>query len=197
VSAARAKKLPTKPDWWWQLRVELLEIRPTIWRRIIVPESITLPRLHRVIQASVGWTNSHLHEFVIGGVRYSTPDPDWSEELRQRDERGVVLCKALGAEARCFDYIYDFGDDWHHVVVLEDRHATASGRATGIQCIAGENACPPEDVGGPHGYSDFLIALTDSKHEQHSEYRQWIGGRFDPANFDLTAVQRALAKIKN
>jgi hypothetical protein len=197
VSAARTKKLPAKQEWWWQLRVELLEITPTIWRRIIVPESITLPRLHRVLQASMGWTNSQLHEFVISGVKYSTPDPDWSEELNQRDERGVALYKALGTHARCFDYIYDFGDDWHHVVLQEDRHASLSGRATGIQCVDGENACPPEDIGGPHGYSGFLLALADPKHEQHGEYREWIGGHFDPANFDLTAAQRTLAQIKN
>src|SRR5262249_49485333 len=116
MSAARTNKLPARQEWWSQLRVELLEITPAIWRRIIVPESITLPRLHRVLQTSMGWTNSHLHEFIISGVKYSTPDPDWSEEPNRRDERGVVLCKALGTDARCFDYIYDFGDDWHHVV---------------------------------------------------------------------------------
>lgn len=96
---------------------------------------VTLPRLHRVLQASMGWTNAHLHEFIINGVRYSTPDPDWSDELRQKDERGVALRNALGGESRCFDYVYDFGDDWHHVLMLEDRHATA-GRKKGysVRC---------------------------------------------------------------
>src|SRR5262249_37094874 len=103
-----------------------------------------------------------------------------------------------GSEARCFDYVYDFGDDWHHVVLLEDRHVRSTGRITGIQCVAGENACPPEDVGGPHGYRNFLLALADPKHDQNAEYREWIGNRaFSPAEFNLSAAQRAVARIKN
>jgi hypothetical protein len=63
--------------WSWQLKIELLDVIPTVWRRLVVPETITLPILHRVFQAAIGWTNSHLHEFVIGGVRYCEPDPDF------------------------------------------------------------------------------------------------------------------------
>jgi hypothetical protein len=90
-------------------------IPPTVWRRLVVPETITLPKLHQVFQAALGWTNSHLHEFVIGGVRYSKPDPDFDDELGHVDGRGIKLHKALGIDARCFDYAYDFGDDWLHV----------------------------------------------------------------------------------
>jgi hypothetical protein len=197
MSGSSRVKPPVERELWWQLRIELLEVAPTVWRRIIVPETITLPRLHRVLQACMGWTNSHLHEFVINGIRYSEPDPDWDEELRQVDERRVVLQKALGHESRCFDYIYDFGDNWHHIVVVEDPYASRSGRAAGIQCTAGENACPPEDVGGPHGYADFLGAIADPDHEEQSNYLSWSGGSFDPARFELPIVQRALAKIKN
>jgi hypothetical protein len=107
------------------------------------------------------------------------------------------LQRALGTETRCFDYIYDFGDDWHHIVVLEDPYATVTGREAGIQCIGGENACPPEDVGGPHGYGEFLRAIADPDHDEHRNYLGWIGGRFDPTFFDLAAAQQALAKIKN
>lgn len=102
-----------------------------------------MPTLHRVLQATMGWTDSHLHEFVIGGQRYSTPDPD-GDELKQRDERRVVLEKALAYQARCFDYLYDFGDSWHHVVILEERAPLQADAP--IYCTDGENACPPEDV---------------------------------------------------
>jgi hypothetical protein len=197
MSAASRTKCAVEQETWWGLRVELLEVIPAVWRRIVVPETITLPRLHRVLQASMGWTNSHLHQFVINGVRYSEPDPDWTDELKQVDERRVVLQRALGTETRCFDYIYDFGDDWHHIVVLEDPYATVTGREAGIQCIGGENACPPEDVGGPHGYGEFLRAIADPDHDEHRNYLGWIGGRFDPTFFDLAAAQQALAKIKN
>lgn len=194
--ASRSPRVARKLKLWWQLRVELLDVTPTVWRRLLVPETITLPKLDRVLQAAVGWTNSHLHEFVIRGVRYSDPDPDFADELEHVDEKGVVLYQALGLDARCFDYVYDFGDDWHHVVLVEDQRATTSEAASTIRCIAGENACPPEDVGGAHGYAGFLEAIAGPNHEDHSDYLRWVGGRFDPARFDLHATNRALAKIK-
>lgn len=194
---ATRRTRPQKLEWFWQLRIELLEVTPTVWRRLLVPESTTLPKLHRVLQIALGWTNSHLHEFVIRGVRYSDPDPDWADELQHVDERGVVLEKALGADARCFDYVYDFGDDWHHVVLLEDRHPQATPAPRSISCVAGANACPPEDVGGAHGYAEFLEAIADPNHEEHERYLTWAGGSFDPARFDLTAVNTALVEIKN
>src|SRR5208337_2590844 len=88
----------------WQLKIELLDVVPTVWRRLIVPESITLPKLHQVFQIALDWTNSHQHEFVIGGVRYSEPDPGSDEEFELVDERAVLLSAALGIDARCFDY---------------------------------------------------------------------------------------------
>lgn len=193
---SRSPRAARKLKLWWQLRVELLDVTPTVWRRLLVPETIALPKLDRVLQTAVGWTNSHLHEFIIRGVRYSDPDPDFADELEHVDEKGVVLYQALGLDARCFDYVYDFGDDWHHVVLVEDQHATLSEAASTIRCIAGENACPPEDVGGAHGYAGFLEAIADPNHEEHCDYLRWIGGRFDPARFDLAATNRALAKIK-
>jgi len=114
--AKRAASTNRKMSWAWQLKIALLDVTPTIWRRVVVPEGISLSKLHQVFQAALGWTNSHLHEFVIGGVRYSEPDPDFEDELDHVDERGVLLPRALGMDARRFDYVYDFGDDWHHVV---------------------------------------------------------------------------------
>jgi hypothetical protein len=192
--AKRAASTSRKISWSWQLKIQLLDVIPTVWRRLVVPETITLPKLHQVFQAALGWTNSHLHEFVIGGVRYSEPDPD-DDELGHVDERGMKLHKALGIDARCFDYVYDFGDDWHHVVLVEDQHIDAK-RRTSIRCIDGENACPPEDVGGAFRYEEFLTAIGDPSHEEHETYREWSGGRFDPRLFDLDAANRALGKIK-
>jgi hypothetical protein len=176
----------------WQLKIDLLDVSPTVWRRIVVPETIKLPNLDRVIQTAFGWTNSHLHEFVIGGKRYAYPDPDSAEELDQFDERPVVLVDALGLDARCFDYVYDFGDDWHHVAVVEDQHVYATGPTASIRCLDGENACPPEDVGGAHGYAEFIAAIACEDHEEHDNYLTWAGGRFDPKRFDLKRTNREL-----
>ncbi|MDP9198660.1 MAG: plasmid pRiA4b ORF-3 family protein [Pseudomonadota bacterium] len=156
--------------------------------------NIKLPALHRVFQAAMGWTNSHLHEFVINGVRYAAPDPEWEDELQQADERGVALDVVLGRGARSFDYVYDFGDHWHHAVLVESTRIQPQA-GFNIQCTTGENACPPEDVGGAPGYAGFLEAIADPRHEEHANYLAWRGGGFDPARFDRAAVNRALGKI--
>jgi hypothetical protein len=193
--AKRAASTHRQTVWSWQLKIELLDVTPAIWRRLVVPETIKLPKLHLVFQAALGWTNTHLHEFHIDGVRYSEPDPEFDDELEHVDERDVMLNEALGMDARCFDYIYDFGDDWHHAVLVEDQHVDAKPMAS-IRCIGGENACPPEDVGGALRYAEFLAVLADSEHEEHEAYRVWSGGRFDPGHFDLDAANQALGKIK-
>lgn len=92
---------PTRIKLSWQLKIELLDVTPMVWRRLVVPETIKLPKLDQVIQTAFGWTNSHLHKFIIGGVEYAYPDPDWAEELEHVDETKVVLLDALGLEARC------------------------------------------------------------------------------------------------
>ena len=193
---ARKKAIAKRLVPWWQVRIELLDVTPKVWRRLLIPEDLTLPKLHYVLQACMGWTHSHLHEFVLGGRRYSPHDPDFSDELEQLDERGVLLCEAIGVESRCFDYIYDVGDSWHHVALVEDPYAGHSQQSLRIRCIDGENACPPEDVGGAPGYADFLIAIADPKHEEHDQFLEWVGGSFDPAKFDITAVNLLLDGIK-
>ena len=193
TSRTMAKRRPTPA---WQLRIELLDVTPRVWRRIVVPAQITLPRLDRVLQAAMGWTNSHLHEFVINGTRYAQYDPEWAEDLQQVDERRVRLDEALGANSRCFDYVYDFGDDWHHVVTVEDLYVARGISKQSVYCTDGERACPPEDVGGAGGYEDFLTAIADPRHEEHRSYLAWVGGSFDPARFDVDVVNRELARLK-
>jgi hypothetical protein len=181
---------------WWQVRIELLDVSPKVWRRLIIPEDIKLPKLDRILQICMGWTNSHLHQFVLGGKHYSLYDPEWSTELKHLDEKRIVLSKAIGYECRCFDYIYDFGDSWHHTVIVEDPFAGHSEQALHIRCIDGENACPPEDVGGAHGYAEFLVAIADPSHDDHDQFLEWAGGSFDPGRFDITAVNLLLDGIK-
>jgi len=181
---------------WWQIRVELLDVTPRVWRRLLIPEDLKLPRLNYILQASMGWQHSHLHEFVLGGRRYSTRDDEWSAELKQLDETRVMLADALGNDSRSFDYIYDFGDNWHHVVIIEDPYAGHSDQGLRVRCLDGENACPPEDVGGAPGYAEFLTAIADPTHEEHAHYLDWVGGSFDARKFDITDVNLLLDDIK-
>ena len=148
-----------KPATQIQLRIELAGVTPCVWRVVLVPESIALDRLNRVIQIAMGWENTHLHEFTIAMVRYGVPDPEFDVPGSVISEKGVALSKALGNGSR-FSYTYDFGDDWEHTLTIEER-GIASDSPTQIRCLAGENACPPEDVGGPRGYAEFIRAITD------------------------------------
>lgn len=178
-----------------QLKVELQGVKPLVWRRLLVPQTITLAKLHGILQWTMGWTNSHLHEWQVANRRYGMPDMDWPEEEPLIDDRRVRLNALIEAGVRRFIYLYDFGDGWEHTVKLEDLVAPDPERPP-IVCLAGANACPPEDVGGPHGYASFLQILADPTHEEHADMAEWIGGTFDPSAFDLQATNAILKMIK-
>jgi Plasmid pRiA4b ORF-3-like protein len=178
-----------------QLRIELRGVEPLVWRRVLVPENITLAKLHVVLQWTMGWSNSHLHEYEIARRRYGVPDDEWPSTEPVTDERRVRLKPLIEDRLRRFIYLYDFGDHWEHIVKVEDLVPPKPDRPL-IVCLAGENACPPEDVGGYPGYAEFLEALKDPEHEEHANMLRWIGGSFEPTAFDLAEVNERLTAIK-
>jgi len=180
----------------YQLRIELQHIEPRIWRTIHVPGTLTLAKLDRVVQAAMGWTNSHLHDWRIEGKRYGQPDPEWDNEGEMLDERKFTLGDVLGDGTDEFGYEYDFGDGWEHRVVIEKRLPPQPEYNTWPMCIAGANACPPEDVGGPPGYMDFVHAMHDPKQEEHLQMWQWNGGPFDPSAFSVNDANRAIRRLR-
>lgn len=185
-----------EPQRVYQLRIELLDIEPAIWRTILVPETLALTQLDRLVQAAMGWTNSHLHAWAIDGRRYGVPDPEWDTPGEQLDERKFTVGGVLGEHVDEFVYDYDFGDGWEHRIVVEKRLAADPERNTWPMCIAGANACPPEDVGGPPGYMDFVQAMRDPRHEGHLQMWHWHGGPFDPAGFSLNDTNRSIKKVR-
>ena len=189
----RLKKRQAAPAW-LQLKIELAWIKPVIWRRIIGPETMTLGKLHDAIQAAMGWCDCHLHEFEIAGERYGIPDPDFDWGVPVRSERRVRLVTALSG-SKTFRYTYDFGDGWEHRIKVEKVLPPDPALATPL-CLAGANACPPEDVGGSPGYLDFVDAVSDPNHPEHDEMLDWCGGSFDPTAFDAQPVNAFLRYIK-
>jgi len=175
----------------YQMTITLRGIRPPIWRRVQVPGAIRLAALHEVIQTVFGWTNSHLHQFVVADRTYGQPD-DFDEAVE--DESGVTLAEAVGTRTKRFLYIYDFGDNWEHDVVVENIVAGNSGSERPL-CLGGKRHRPPEDCGGPPGYGNFLKAIRDPGHEEHEAMLEWVGGSFDAEAFDLAAVTRALTAL--
>jgi len=178
----------------YQLRIELLDLEPVIWRQVLVPASIKLPKLHVTLLWTMGWAGGHLHEFVIGHDHFGTPDPHYdTPPLIQREDR-VMLGAAIGAR-KAFTYLYDYGDGWEHRVTVEKILPPDPGLKS-PQCLDGAHACPPEDVGGPPGYVEFLEAINDPKHEEHDSMLEWCGGSFDPAAFNLDDINERLRQIK-
>ena len=176
----------------YQLYVELEWVQPKVWRRFLVPITIDLPLLHATLLFGMGWLGGHIHEFMIGRDNYGPTDMADLDHIA--DEEDVTLRDALGAK-KTFTYVYDYGDDWRHKVKVE-RIVTLDAPIDRGVCIGGENACPPEDVGGPPGYEEFLAALADPKHPEHRDLKQWIGGSFDRTAFSVDEVNERLSSTE-
>ena len=174
----------------YQLYVELEWVRPKVWRRFLVPITIELSLLHTTLLFGTGWQGGHIHEFLFGEDSYGRKEPGL-ELPEVMDEKHVTLRQALGAR-KTFVYVYDYGDNWRHKVKIEKIITLDTPISSGV-CIGGENACPPEDVGGAPGYEDFLAALADPNNPEHDDLKEWIGGSFDPAAFDVDAVNQRLS----
>lgn len=178
----------------YQLKITIKDIRPPIWRRLRVPGNVTFLRLHEIIQDAFGWTDSHLHEFLIDGVEYGDPVnyADFEPSFKYYNEERSVLERVVRSSKKRFRYSYDFGDDWRHEILVEKIEDAAPGETKPV-CIAGRRRCPPEDCGGPWGYANSLAALRDPNHEEHAEMLDWIGPGFDPEYFDLDDTNQALS----
>ncbi len=172
--------------------MQLADVKPVVWRRVLVPGAARMAKLSEMLLATMGWTNSHLHAFRVGDNRYGMCFDEYPEE--EIDEKDVTVLQALREERRFF-YDYDFGDGWEHEVVIEELTWSHLGLKFGV-CIDGQNACPPEDVGGPASYAAFLDALSDPKHEEHGSSLEWVGGSFDLTDFDLADINAALQRVR-
>jgi hypothetical protein len=178
--------------------VHIEDIEPPIRRILELPLDLNFAQLHEVLQAAFGWTDSHLHQFNLGGLTIGAP------EFNEDDLDGPRTFEA--SEVRLRDltfpddpdptliviYQYDFGDDWRHHIVL--RRQPREEAATYPRCVDGVRSGPPEDVGGSSGYAEFLEAWQDPSHDEHKAMRRWAGRKFDPERFDLKATNKAIAQ---
>jgi hypothetical protein len=176
-----------------QIRVTLAEIDPLVWRRLVVPLSWHLGELHLAIQAAFNWWNSHLHEYRIGGLRYGDSEVGdeggFPDSPRLFDETAVRLSDFGFETGVTFTYVYDFGDNWRHIVEIE-RPVALEATPRLASCVAGARARPPEDVGGVSGYENFLSIMADPTDQEYAEIRRWCGGHFDPEWFDLEMTDK-------
>jgi hypothetical protein len=177
----------------YTLHINLLEIEPAIWRRLVVPGSMTLAKLHRAIQVAMGWESYHVYLFTVGRHSYGEGVSEWNElEQRVQNAKRTTLEEVAPRKGARFLYTYDMGDGWNHEIRVE---AIQNESLTNIRCLAGERSCPPEDCGGPPGYERLLEKLFDPKHPEHHEMKEWAGD-FSPESFSVEAVNRRLARLK-
>jgi hypothetical protein len=178
-----------------RLKVTLDDVEPKVLRRLEVPFDLRLDRLHLVLQAALGWTNSHLWEFRAGDVGWGIPDPAWDARSGPLDARKATLKKIVeDMSLRILTYLYDFGDGWEHTIRIE-RIADPHPGLTYPILLEAVGRCPPEDVGSPFGYAEFLAALSNPEHESHADMLAWCPSGFDPHAVDPLQIEQALQKV--
>ncbi len=176
-----------------RLTVVLEEVAPRVSRTLMVPSDLWLDRLHLVLQAAVGWENQHLYSFSAGPLRWRLPDPHFGLEALPANK--ATLQDALAAAGRTpLRYTYDFGDNWQHRLTAELTDGPLHGQLY-PQLVEAEGRCPPEDVGGPSGYEEFLEAIANPGHPDHDELTNWHAEPFDPSVPDFDARRLEVLKL--
>jgi len=178
----------------YQFKITLENIKPPIWRRILVPQTYTFWDFHVAIQDAMGWYDCHLHEFeitnplnskkTIFGIPYEEED---FESYKTLSGWRYKISNYFSMENQSANYYYDFGDGWKHKIILE-KILPKENDLTYPLCIKGKRACPPEDCGGLYGYEDFLKIIGDPEHKEYKETLEWVGGKFDPEDFNPKEV---------
>jgi hypothetical protein len=192
----------------FQFKIQLKDINdPTVWRRVLVPADFTFMQFHTVIQVSFGWLDSHMFQFSPKGwgssPQIQMPDDEddsfspFGKKVDSLDCEDVILSDIFTIEKQKYSYIYDFGDDWNHQIILEK---ILDEKVLHPICIKASGACPPEDCGGPWAYVNIKNALTDKKHPEHKDMKEWLGlsprERFDAEEYDLEFINEELREIE-
>ena len=186
------------------VKIQLKDAKPPIWRRLVVPRTITLEQFDEIVKDTMGWAGYHLSMFEVGNKQYKEYDEDddfWDEDCL--DYSKYRLCDVLHIANKSINYIYDFGDYWEHKITLEDDHyQPPKPLPQPLWCIKGKNACPLEDSGGIWGYMDLLKIIKDPQHEKYADMREWLQDfgyesidDFAPTEFDIDFVNRNLEVI--
>lgn len=181
----------------FQFKVTLKQIRPNIWRRILVPGYFTFWELHLAITDSMGWYDYHLHQFEVLNPRSGRKEligvPDTYGIVEVVDGKTVKIADYFTAPKCKANYEYDFGDGWNHEVLLQKILLPSPAVKYPI-CVGGKRACPPEDCGGPWGYQELLSIMSNPDHGEYKEHKDWLehmgyaDGEFDPEHFDSQSI---------
>ncbi len=177
----------------FQIQIALKGFKPKIWRRILVPSDMLFSDFHKVIQTTMGWTNSHLHQFRKNRTRYAPKSQydDLGFDMDIVNYGNMKISDLLTKEKEKIFYEYDFGDGREHDIILE-KILPFYKKSNYPICLKGKMSYPPDDCGGIWGYSDMLEILKQPDHEEYEEWMEWVGGEFDPTYFDIGEINEML-----
>lgn len=173
-----------------QLKIVLTGTNPQVWRRIHILSTSSLRTLQYAISDVMEWNYMHLYKFIIGEDEYGDPefDYDFSGWL---DDSKMTVGRIIKKNQQ-FEFIYDFGDNWSHQIIIEDIF-DADSRERYPVCISGENASPPEDCGGIYGFEEFKMSTPIIKKRKPKNVLDSLDimrtqSGFDPHFFDLIRI---------
>jgi hypothetical protein len=175
--------------------LKLIGTEPLVTRTFKVSSESSMYVLHHIIQVVMGWKNYHLYQFEVGELVIADKRL-WDEEEMGpiTDVKEVSVGEVFTNVRTTAVYEYDFGDGWMHHLELVDRSIHPTQEVLPL-VISGENACPPEDCGGIHGYKELLEVLKNTKHPEYRETKVWVGSKFNPTNFSVDACNKELGKL--
>ena len=178
----------------FQLKIEIQDIQPKIWRRLLVNSDSSFYTLHHILQIAFGWKNYHLFQFDVNKKFIGLPDPDFDDDKTIAADK--VQLKKILALHKQFEYEYDFGDYWCHSIIVEDILPFDKDVSYPC-CLDGSRNAPPEDCGGSDGYNNLIKVLKSRKSAARSELVEWLGGEgaYDPEYFDLKQINKQLAAL--
>ncbi len=180
-----------------KIKIELNDVMPPVWRRILIAETASLRSLQYAICDVMGWLYLHPYGFKIAGKEYANPESnaDFGDALD--DSRFTV--GAIVQETPEFEFVYNFDELWSHKITFEG-FVPAKPKERYPLCLEGANASPPEGCGGAYGFGEFKKAINDRKHPRHKETREWFAqirsGFYEPEYFDINVTNFKISRRK-
>lgn len=181
----------------YEIQVTLTGSDPPVWRRLIVPKTTTLDKLHDAIQKAMGWSSCHPYSFSKGTSWYQEMPENLDEITSNMKEcRGVELQTLLCKDGEQMNYMYGMGDGWQHKILLQKSSYPDQLAVPQIpMCIAGEETCPAENSGGIYGYYQRLKDVEDANNPEREKLRDWLEKDIDSRECNLEAINKRLARL--
>ncbi|TFF97609.1 MAG: plasmid pRiA4b ORF-3 family protein [Promethearchaeota archaeon] len=189
----------------FQLKITLRGINPPVWRRVVLSSYTSFSKLHELIQEYFSWEGYHLHEFYFPHPKNPRDRVrimgiiEWDEDVDMSYyhflANNVRLCDVLSKDQKRVYYLYDFGDNWIHLIQLEKMYPYDE-RFVGPLCVGGKRAAPPEDSGGPYGFQENLKFLEKLNQESVEGILKWMGKDYDPHKVKEIGIRLSPKKLE-